>query len=279
MTTLILLGAGVGLGLTLMIGGLVPARPRLGDVLERAELTTWQPTAARAWTGRFTSGASAGQLDLAGLSRERFLGQRLGLALGGALWLPVLAAMLTLVGLAPPVVPTAAASLVVAVVGWLLPAVFLRSRVAAARLAFTAALASYFELVALARTGDRGAVAALHLPASIGSGWAFARIQAALTQAELRGEMPWTGLRQLATTMGIAELEDLGAIVTAAGEDGASIVDTLRAKAASMRDEALTAQLADANVLSSRMHIPLSVMAMALIVFMGFPGLYRLVSG
>lgn len=288
--TLIVLASGVAVGITLIVAAFVPARPRLSDVLRDRDvapttsLEAQRQSAPRLQTTvlqlleRAHVSAPEEDLDLVGMSRESFLLQRVGYALGGALWVPSLALLLGLMGVAPPAVFTVAASLGAAAVGWLLPTAFLKGKVKDARATFLGALSSYFELVALGRLGDRGPVEALMHPATLGDSWAYERIRRAMDEALLRGDMPWDGLERLARSMGVRELRDLGQILTTAGESGASIVSTLRAKAQSIREAQLAAQRTRASIRSDRMDVPLTLMAMAFIAFLAFPGLYNLIA-
>lgn len=286
---LIVLSLGVAAGITMLVAAFLPARPRLADVLrdrpalpagDQTPVPHQHPIQTRVLQllERAHVSAPMDDLELVGQSRESFLLQRVGLAAAGAAWIPTLAVLTGLMGVAPPFLFTAAASLGVAVVGWMLPPLMLRSKAREARAAFLGALASYFELVALGRLGDRGPVEALRHPAGLGNSWAFKRIKLALDEAVLRGEMPWTGLERLAQSMGVRELRDLGQILTNAGEDGASIVSTLRAKAASIREAQLTAQRTRSAIRSDRMDVPIAFMSMAFIVFLAFPGLYNLIA-
>lgn len=288
---LIVLAVCFGVGVTLLIAGFAPARPELGDVMRDRAIPLANIEAAGGaqrrnpfadrvlrLLERVHVSTPDDDLELVGQSREAFLLQRVGLAAAGAAWLPLLSMVLALIGVSLPVVLTAGASLGAAAVGWLLPSIMLRSKVKEARAVFLGALASYFELVALGRLGDRGPVEALDYPARLGKSWAFRRIRLALEEASRRGEMPWDGLERLARQMGVRELRDLGQIITTAGKDGASIVATLRAKAQSIREAQMTAQRALSSVRSDRMDLPLAFMSLAFIVFLAFPGVYQLVA-
>ncbi|MFD8493271.1 type II secretion system protein [Amycolatopsis sp. NPDC059657] len=280
---LILLAIGTAAGLTLVVAAFVPFRPRLSDVLRDRDLL---PVTAGGLAnpvmqlaGRLRLTVPDTDLDLVGLRRESFVLQRIGFALGGALWMPLLAWILELADVAPPLFLTGMASLGAAFIGWTVPPMLLKGKVTRARAAFKGALASYCQLVALGRLGDRGPAEAMRYPALLGSGWGFRRIQIAIDEAALRGEMPWEGLQRLAESMGVRELKDLGHIITNAGQGGASIVDTLRAKASSLAQQQLAAQKAGSSIRSDRMDMPVAVMGLAFIGFLAFPGIYTLLGG
>ena len=278
---LIALAAGFAIGVILVAAAFVPSRPRLGDIIadRSGPVRAGSVRPLMMLFGRVGARIPVDELNLAGQSQESFVLQRVGFALGGAAWVPLLTLMLAISRIAPPPLLTGVASLAVASFGWLLPGAVLKAKVRRARAAFAGAVASYCHLVALGRLGDRGPAEALRYPASLGTGWAFRRIQAALDEAALRGQMPWDGLQQLAKETGVRELKDLGHIVTTAGNSGASIVDTLRAKAASVTGQQLAAQKTGSSLRTDRMDMPIALMGMAFIVFLAFPGISTMLGG
>ncbi len=272
---LIVLAITAAIGVTLIVAAFAPTRPRLADVLQEAPRGLGELVGAVVErVDRLKLTAKPADLALIGLPRESFVIQRVGFLLGGALWIPVLTTVLALIGATPPIVLTGAASVGCAVVGWQLPVVMLKSKVKHARAAFAGALAAYCRLVALGRLGDRGPVEALRYPATLGAGWAFRRIKLAIDEAVLRGRMPWAGFAELAEETGVRELKDIGHIIASAGQDGASIVDTLRAKAAALDEKQLADRKTGSSVRSDRMDMPVALLGLAFIAFLAFPGLY-----
>ncbi len=272
---LIVLAITAAIGVTMVVAAFAPTRPRLADVLHEASRgSDGLLDAILVRADRLKLTAKPADLALVGQSRESFVVQRVGFLLGGALWIPALTTVLTLIGAAAPIVLTAAASVGCAVIGWQLPVVMLKSKVKHARAAFAGALAAYCRLVALGRLGDRGPVEALRYPATLGTGWAFRRIKLAIDEAVLRGRMPWDGFGELAEETGIRELKDIGHIIASAGQDGASIVDTLRAKAAALEEKQLADRKTGSSVRSDRMDMPVALLGLAFIAFLAFPGLY-----
>lgn len=284
MTTLqlvILLGVGAGLGLSVLIAGCATSRIDLGKLLAHGATSTSRRTTAgwRTLLGgleRFNTRASDLDLDLIGETREKLLLVRLSFAGGGALFLPVLAALLLIAGMPLPVLIPIGLSLAGTVIGWLIPPIMVRSQAQEARRTFRRALSSYFDLVALERQADRGPVEALEHPATLGGSWAFLRLREEMDRARRLGQPPWHGLRQLAEQVGIDELDDLGSILTLSQEEGASIVESLSAKAASMRQHLLADDLAHAHEQNRLLDLPLSLMGMTIVLFLVFPGLYTL---
>ncbi|MBE8519349.1 type II secretion system protein [Amycolatopsis sp. H6(2020)] len=269
---LIVLAISAAVGVTLIVAAFAPTRPRLADVLHGPPHDPRSLVVA--YADRLRLIANPADLALAGQSRESFVAQRVGFLLIGALWIPVLTIVLVLIGAAPPIVLTGAASVGCALLGWQLPVIVLKGKVKHARAAFAGALAAYCRLVALGRLGDRGPVEALRYPATLGSGWAFRRIKHAIDEATLRGRMPWDGFAELAEETGVRELKDIGHIIASAGQDGASIVDSLRAKAAALDDKQLTDRKTGSSVRSDRMDMPVALLGLAFIAFLAFPGLY-----
>ncbi|MFI6029583.1 type II secretion system protein [Amycolatopsis magusensis] len=276
---LIALAIGVAVGLTAAVTAFVPARPRLSDVLRPAGATV-KPLGhvALKLAGRLNLATPSRELELAGTSQEAFVLQRIAFALGGAVWIPLLSAILAVAGAAPPLPLTATASLGAAVIGWTLPNSLLKAKARQACAEFKGALAAYCQLVALGRLGDRGPAEALRFPATLGNGAGFQRIRSAMDEAVLRGEMPWNGLQRLADRTGVRELKDLGHIITDAGAGGASIADTLRAKGASLVRQQLAEQRRGSSIRSDRMDMPVALMGLAFITFLAFPGLYTMLA-
>jgi len=176
----------------------------------------------------------------------------------------------------PPLVIPTVASLVMAAVLFLVPDVDLRHKAAALREQLRAAVCAYLELVALERAGDAGAIEALERAARIGDSPAFRRISDALLRAELAGQPPWAGLADLAVEVGVPELGDIADIMRLSGEDGAAVYGTLRARAASLRNQLLTARAAQANVASEHMIVPVALLGIAFMALIGYPAFSRI---
>lgn len=268
MTTLallILLSAGFATGVTTVAAAFVRTRPQLADIVGDS-------TPARGPARFAFLTVPLADLEVVQLAPESFVLQRIVFAAIGALWVPLLAIVLAFGEVAPPVALTGVLSLATAVIGWMIPAVNLKSKVARARTELRGALACYCRLAALGRAGDRGPVEALRYPASLGDGWTFRRIRDAMDEAALLGDMPWDGLQRLGAATGVRELSDLTHIVASAGHDGASIVTSLRAKADSIEQQLSAERKTGAAVRSDRMDLPLALLGLAFVVFLAFPG-------
>jgi Flp pilus assembly protein TadB len=158
---------------------------------------------------------------------------------------------------------------------FLAPDLVTRVNAAERRADFRHALTSYLDLVALERGAGAGPTEALEAAADIGQGWAFRRVAAALDQARRSGAAPWTALAALAAETGISELADLADIAEVAGHEGARILETLTARAASMRAQALAADRARAGARSTTMVVPIALLAAGFLLLLIFPVVYR----
>jgi Flp pilus assembly protein TadB len=155
------------------------------------------------------------------------------------------------------------------------PDLVTRVNAAERRTDFRLALTSYLDLVALERGAGAGPTEALEAAAEIGGGWTFRRISGALDAARRSGAPPWTALSRLARETGVAELADIADIAEVAGHEGAKILDTLAARAASMRAQALAADRARAGSRSTTMVIPIALLGAGFLLLLIFPVIYR----
>ena len=149
--------------------------------------------------------------------------------------------------------------------GWAYTTPALSKSAGEARAEFEASLSNYFELVSLAFAGGKGPDDALREPASIGTGPAFRQLRVAMAASYERREAPWV------------TLIDLGASITMAA-DGAPVVDSLRAKAETMREQSMSAQEARAEARSESMSFPIVAMFGGFLILFGYPALAGLVA-
>lgn len=280
-------GALIGLGAFLAIFELLPAPPGLAAALQRLDMPPQHPPSAGRLLHRLarqlTAAAPwlptpAADLELLGQDRDSWLASKIACGLLGLAAVPALAALLALAGDALPVTIPAAGSLVAAGVLFFLPDLVVRSKAREKRRDFRHAIASYLDLVALERGAGAAPTEALEAAAEIGGGWAFARLAAALAGARRAGRPPWDGLGELATRIGISELGDLADIAGVAGQEGARILDTLAARAESMRAEELASMRARAGAQGTTMALPITLIAVAFVVLLIFPVLYQVAS-
>lgn len=274
-----------------------PAQPDLGDALTRlAPSTGSSPATAdtgerRAFSDRLGLwamrhlpsrlwGATPHQdLAILGRSPQNFSGEKLLFAVIVAAAVPLLAAIFSMTFVIPtPAI--AGATLIGAVVGWIVPGGNLRAAARQARLEFNRALGSYVDLVALERSaGGSGARQALENAAEIGDTWPFRRISDELARSRFSGEPPWDAIHHLAEELGLPALNDVADIMRLAGAEGTQVYDTLRARSTALRSQLLLAEQAKAKAQSARMTIPTTLMAMVFCILLITPAVLRLIAG
>jgi Flp pilus assembly protein TadB len=284
-TWVVLAGLLVGLAAAVLMRELIPAGPSLRAALGRLESTRGPdvgPPTSRARELARSVGAWAPwlpvpvpDLRLLGQEPDQWLASKILLGLAGLVVVPFASGVLALAGHPLGWSIPVAGSLALAVALFFAPDLVTRVNAAEKRLDFRHALTSYLDLVALERGAGAAPTEALEAAADVGSGWAFARIAMALDQARKASRPPWEGLAQLAADTGIAELADIAEIAGIAGNEGARILDTLAARAESMRSEALAATKAQAGSRNTTMVIPVAMLAFGFLVLLIFPDFYR----
>lgn len=215
---------------------------------------------------------------LAWTPADRLL-RKLGYALLGLLFPPLLLTAMALLGLRLPVTVPTLAGIVLAAVLFVVPDVDLRRRAADARQELRHTLWVYLELVALERAGDAGVGAALERAAAVGDSRFFVLVRDELTRTQLTGEPPWRGFERLGDRVAVPELADVCDIMRLTGEDGAAVYGTLRARAASLRGALLNEDAARANATSEHMVVPVALLGLAFLLLLGYPAFARIVFG
>ena len=300
------IAAGVlaGLGVFALIRELIPASARLDAALSRldsaADWSAGSWAGVDSWNGQPGQGGRADSgpfrqlgerlakaapwlpvpatdLDILAKDRSAWLASKAAWGLAGLLIAPLFAVLVALDGLAVPLPVPAFASLALACAFFFLPDLSTRLTAQQRRTDFRYAIASYLDLVALERGAGAGPTESLEAAAEIGGGWAFQRIRAALDAARRGGQAPWTALATLAAQVGISELADLADIAEVAGQEGAKILQTLAARAESMRSQALSADRASAGSKSTTMVVPIALLGAGFLILLIFPMVYRIV--
>ena len=281
-----------GLGCWLAISELWPAGPSLRAALDRldgggiaaaSEAGTGEAgTGLAGWLGLHIATVApwlpipVADLRLLGQSSSEWLAKKVILAVAGLSAAPVVAILLVITGSSAAWTIPVAGTFATGTVLFFVPDIVTRVTAANRRADFRYALTSYLDLVALERGAGAGPTEALEAAAEVGKGWAFARIAASLDQARGASRPPWDGLAQLAADTGIAELADVADIAEVAGQEGARILDTLSARAESMRVEALAAARARSSSRSTTMVLPIAMLSSGFLVLLIFPDFYRL---
>jgi Flp pilus assembly protein TadB len=279
----ILIGVLGGLGVFVVVRELVPAPSRLDAAMARLDPgSVHAPARARAsrMAERIAVGLTwlpvpAADLALLGKDRESWLASKAGYGLLGLGFPSVLAGLAAVAGGSVGWSVPAVVSVVLGAALFFAPDLVIHVNAAERRADFRHALTSYLDLVALERGAGAGPTEALEAAAEIGGGWAFLRIAGALDAARRAGAAPWTALSSLARETGVTELADLADIAEVAGHEGARILETLSARAASMRAEALAADRARAGSRGTTMVIPIALLGAGFLLLVIFPVVYR----
>ena len=281
---IIAVGVAAGLGVFLLVREAMPAGPRLDAALARldaglgapdGEQSTARPAVRR--LGAAVPWLPVPSLDLAmlGQDRDSWIASKIICGTVGLAVVPVFTALVVLAGGHLPWALPAAASLAFGAALFFAPDLVTKVNAAERRADFRHALTSYLDLVALERGAGAAPTEALEAAAGIGGGWAFERIGSALDEARKAGLAPWAGLAELASQTGVSELSDLADIAGVAGQEGARIIDTLSARAASMRAQALAGDRARAGSRSTTMVIPIALLGAGFLLLIIFPVMYR----
>jgi Flp pilus assembly protein TadB len=274
-----------GLGCWLVVSELIPVCPSLRAAMARLDSGGGHPhdqAPVLIRLGRRLATAApwlpvpTADLRLLGKDPATWVASKVGYGVIGLALVPLLYALIALGGYSPPWTVPAGGALALGVAMFLLPDLVTRVNAKQKRADFRHALTSYLDLVALERGAGAAPTEALEAAAEVGGGWAFERICAALDQARKASRPPWDGLALLSDEIGIAELGDLADIAGVAGQEGARILETLNARAESMRAQALAATKAQAGARSTTMVLPIALLAGGFLMLLIFPDFYRL---
>ncbi len=294
-----LLGGLAGLGLLVAWRGAFPRPVPLADALSAlgrprpsmADAGVALDSGGEGWRGRLSrvgmSWAAVGRdseefaqrLRVAGRTAEQHAFEKVLGAVAGVSLPAVLGLMLAVGGVAVPPAGVAVASAALGAVGFLYAEIPLRERVEQRRLAFRHAFSSYLDLVTIVLAGGGGVETALVSAAESGGGWAFGEINQALNRARLTKRSPWDGLDDLGEQLGIEELRELAASVRLAGQDGARVRSSVAAKADSLRGHQMAEVEARAEAASERMLVPVILLTLGLILFIGFGAVSTITEG
>ena len=287
---LLVAAVGVAAGLLLITSAVFPARIPLNVALAR--LHEPRPTTRRdndasrspsaAMLGMPLAGTTLGRsvarrfsLDLrvAGVSVETLLARQALAALTCLLIVPASVAVMALGGVHLSVLFPLWISVTLALFGFGLPVMEMRTQAAERRRSFRHALGCFLDLVAVRLAGGAGVESALSESATAGQGWAFIELRQALSEARLMGEPPWAGLACLGTELGVTELCELAASAALAGDVGARVRSSIGAKAKALRVRGLTDAEGAAQAASERMSLPIVLLLIGFIVFLGYPAI------
>jgi Flp pilus assembly protein TadB len=294
---MLLLGAGIGLGVLVTWRAVSPRPVPLDAVLEGLA-TPGAPfgsaasdgapagvpaadrvgAVARRVAGAFGHDTARHDRDLAivGRSPDRHAFEKLAGAVAGLLVPNMVAAGLVTAGLPLPVGAAGVLSLATAASGFVLPDIVLRDEAERRRRAFRHTLSSYLDLVNVLLAGGAGIETALHAAADAGDGWGYQTIRVELRRARLTGQSPWDTFADLAARLGVNELAELAASVSLAGSHGARIRASLAAKADTLRGHQVAETEAAAEAATERMTVPVAVLLFGFLVFIAWPAINQI---
>jgi tight adherence protein C len=138
---------------------------------------------------------------------------------------------------------------------------------------FRRALGTYLDLVALEMAGSAAPTEALPNAARVGTGWPMALLRDALWRATLSGTDQWQTLTDLGERIGVSELRDLGSLVRLVGRDGARVRTTLTARAATMRRRELAEAEGLAGQKEQSMRLAQVLIGFGFITFISYPAI------
>lgn len=294
-------GAGVGLGIVLIVSGLVPSRTPLAVAAARLHGTRPAPPLIGTNNGSERAGAppltrllhgiaptlglqrvversAAADLRITGDSLDAHVASRVLSAIVGFGLVPATATLMWAGGTGLPVAIPGIVAPLLGVGGYFVPTLTLRSRAEERRRSFRHALSSFLDLVSVSLAGGAGIETALHRSVETGRGWAFEELRHALRTSSLLGMTPWAGLDELGGELGVVELRELAASVALSGEDGARVRASISAKARAVRARSLTDTEADAEAATERMSLPIVVLMVGFMIFVVFPAIARILT-
>ncbi len=274
-----LVGALVGLltaaGVALVARGLVGVTPPLH--VFAAELNHGRTGNTDRWGWLIGESDELGaNLELVGWTRNEWRVHRLQFiaAVGG--FAVVLAVLLTAVGFTP-VVSVIPAVAIGTVAGWWLSLAHLKEVAGSVKTEASATVAVFLTLVQALMAAGAGPNGAMTAAVLAGQGRVFRLMRDAMMDAQLNNAEPWVGLGELGRRLDIADLVSLASSLRQASE-GASVGESLTAKAASLRDRDRYRREADMVARSESMSLPLVGMALAFVVLIGYPAVALLLS-
>ncbi len=293
MTAGIVAGLGFAGGVLLILSGAFPAplpvdralaqlhreRTRNDDAAEESRLDR---VLGRSWAESALGAKitlAAADLRVTGETATSHLAQRAAFGLLGLLWAPLVVLLMSIGGVRVGAALPLWVCVVLAPVGFAYPGLALRSAAADRRRGFRHALSAFLDVVAVSLASGRGVDTALNDGVRAGHGWPFAELERALSEARLLGESPWTALARLSRAIGVPELAELAASAALAGNEGARVRSSLAAKARAIRVRGLAEVEGAAQSATERMTLPVVLLMVGFIVFLGYPAIDRVING
>lgn len=264
-------------GVVLAVTALAPQPTPLAERVRTALGSQPAPQIAGRWRQRAhrlvpVDDRLAADLEVTGTTVEQIITRRLLWATAGLL-VPLLFWPVGLARLGAPVLAAPAVGLAGGAAGWWLARHETRDQAAKRRREMALALAAYLQLASTMIRAGTAEEQALRDAAAAGSGWSFQAIRRALDRAVQQGTSLWQAFDELGRQIGLLELRALGAELRIASRQGSSPARTLTARAAALRDQELTTQLAAAQRAEKQMAGPLVGLGLSVVLFIIFPAL------
>lgn len=133
------------------------------------------------------------------------------------------------------------------------------------------AVAVFLDLVNVLLAGGAGIETAIVTAASAGDGWAFNEIRSAIARAQSSRENYWNTLHVLGNSLRVQSLQDVAQSIRLAGEHGGRIRQSLTSRADALRKKNLADIEHEAEKRTERMGVPMVVMFVGFVIFIGYP--------
>ncbi|MGJ3224017.1 type II secretion system F family protein [Micromonospora aurantiaca (nom. illeg.)] len=293
MITAIVLGAGTGLGLALLVAFAIPPRlslaqafaalhpPATGLTVAARPIIPAQASARMTSVGKpfvpllarlgLPRASVRADLGICGRDAGRHLAEQAAIALLGFLLPPAFVALVTLGGTPIGWHLPVWSSLILGALGMFVPDLALAAEAAKRRAELRNAVAAMLDLVVISLAGGAGVEQALRDATDDAEGWAQAALRQAVEAAHLRRRPPWQTLGELGETAGLTALAELSAALSMAGSEGARIKATLSARSAALMTHQLAEAEAAAASATERMVLPLVCLLGGFMIFLVFP--------
>lgn len=281
-----------GLGAAgLWFASTAPPAPALERLVSRRAVNASHRTASGSpalteqvgqWAARYPWGdwlrvrTNAQDLELLQLSAEAHVGAKLAFAscgfalpFGGVL-------ILAAVGFRVPVAIPIWVALLGATLGFFGPDIDRANAASREREQLRHAVEDFAEITAYAFRSGVGVATALRTAADRVHGRFGEEVSTVLHEAQYTGTSPWVALDELGFRWGLPDLSEVAAAVKQAGADGASVGDSLEAKAGGLARRALAEREADAVGATTRMLIRSIALALCALAILYGPLLLRL---
>jgi Flp pilus assembly protein TadB len=270
-----LLGGGIGAGVVLVLLALRPRHQALVSALRDLDRSPSAPGHGRAeFVARRLAIAlefghiRTADLHIVGRTFEHHALRKMAAAASLGALAPACVVLARLGGVDVAASAAAVPAVALAAVGYVVPDVELR------RAAFVHALSSYLDVTAVLLAGGAGTETALNAAAALGTGWPQRQLRSALDRCRLTGQTPWEAFGELGDRLDVTELSQLSTSLQLAGEHGARVRLTLTERARALRAQQLADVEARARAVTEQMSVPVALLAVAFMLFVGFPAVW-----